>query len=89
MYRIGFPGWRLAARCGIPLVLRIDVQHDTEAGVYVATSPDLLGLVVEEKSVEQLFKSVYDCADMLLAAQLSKPLRQRPRAAWTGDFLPA
>jgi hypothetical protein len=89
MYRVGFPGWKLAAGWNIPLVLVVNVVRDDEAGVYIATSPDLKGLVVESKSQENLMRDVYDCVDMLMETLLRKPLRHRPAAAWTGEFLSA
>jgi Domain of unknown function (DUF1902) len=89
MYRVGFPGWKLAARWNIPLVLVVNVVKDDAAGVYIATSPDLKGLVVESKSQEHLMRDVYDCLDMLMETLLRTPLRRRPAAAWTGEFLSA
>lgn len=89
MYRVGFPGWKLAARLNVPLLLRVDVARDQGAGVFIATSPDLRGLVVEASSTEELFKEVYGCVDMLMEEQLKQPPKHRPAAAWTGEFLTA
>jgi hypothetical protein len=89
MYRVGFPGWKIAARLNVPLLFKIDVVHDVEASVYIATSSDLKGLVVEAATVEELMKEVYHCTDMLMEQALSKPLKQKPAAAWTGDFVAA
>jgi len=89
MYRVGFPGWKIAARLNIPLLLRIDVLRDAEAGVFVARSPDLQGLVVESESLESLMKDTYDCIDMLMEEQLKRAPRHRPAAAWNGEFAPA
>ena len=89
MYRVGFPGWKIAARFGSSLLVKIDVIHDETAGVYVATSRDLPGLVVEAKDMDQLFPSVYDCVDMLLSEQLKTAPKRRPVAAWDGAFCPA
>lgn len=89
MYRVGFPGWKIAARIGVPVLVRIDVLHDTAANVFVATSPDLPGLVVEAGTMETLFPEVYDCLNMLLAEQLKSTPKSRPVAAWNGDFCPA
>ena len=86
MYRIGRPGWKLAAWLGMNLLVKIDVVRDREAGVFVATSSDLPGLVVEATSMEALFPEVYDCVGMLLAGQLKHALKRRPVAAWDGDF---
>ena len=85
MYRVGFPGWKLAARIGVPLLLRIEVIRDHEAGVFVATSPDLDGLVAEAKTADELVRAVYDCTDMLLEYALHRPPKARPLAAWSGD----
>jgi predicted RNase H-like HicB family nuclease len=89
MYRVGFPLWKVAARLGVPMIIRLDVVRDKEAGVLIATSPDLRGLVAEAKTLEELFRAVNDCTDMLMEDELRQPLKHRPRAAWPGDFLPA
>ncbi len=89
MYRVGFPLWQLAARLGVPLLVKIEVVHDTEAGVFVATSADLPGLVVEAKDLGQLMPEVYDCVDMLLQEQLKRAPKSRPVAAWDGAFASA
>ena len=89
MYRAGFPGWKIAARFGVDLLVKINVLNDKEAGVFVATSNDLPGLVVEVRSLENLFPEVYDCVGMLLLAQLKHEPKRKPVAAWSGDFYPA
>ena len=89
MYRVGFPGWKLAARLGVPVLYRIDVHHDTEANVYIATSPDMRGLVAEALDKETLLSSVYDCMDLLMIEALKRPLKTRPLAAWSGEMLAA
>ena len=89
MYRVGFPGWKLAARFHIPLLFKVVVVRDPEAGVFVATSPDLAGLVVESASLEALLPEVYDCVNMLLSELLKHQPRAKPVAAWDGDFCPA
>lgn len=85
MYRVGFPGWKIAARVGVPLLLRVEVIRDHEAGVFVATSPDLDGLVAEAKTADELVRAVYDCVDMLLEYALHSPPKARPLAAWSGE----
>ncbi len=77
MYRVGFPGWKVAARLGVPLVVRVAVVKDDEAGVLVATSPDLRGLVVESPTREELLTSLFECTEMLLEDMLHKPLKTR------------
>jgi predicted RNase H-like HicB family nuclease len=89
MYRIGFPGWKWAARFGVPLFLTVNVIRDNQAGVYVATSPDLKGLVAEGKSKEDVITAVYDCTDLLLEHELHHQPKKKTFAAWTGEVLAA
>lgn len=86
MYRVGNPFWRFLARLGVPLVLRVDVVFDKEARVYVATSPDLRGMVAEARSRDELISSVYDCVDLLIEDHLHHPLKHKPLAAWDGEL---
>ena len=55
---------------GGQMSLRIDLQRDDEAGVFVATSPDLRGLVVESPSLDVLVKDLTECVDMLMCETL-------------------
>lgn len=89
MYRVGFPLWKIAARFGVSLLIKVDVVHDKEAGVFVATSQDLRGLVAEATTIEALFSEVYNCVDMLMEEELKRPPKTRPAAAWTGELIPA
>jgi len=71
MYRIGNPFWKTIARFGVPLTLRINVSHDNEAGVFVATSNDLRGLVAEAESMDVLVVELRCAIDDLLTLQLN------------------
>jgi Domain of unknown function (DUF1902) len=64
-WRLGFPGWRLAAIFGVPLKVKIDVRHDAEAGVYFATSDDI-GLAVEADSLDKLMDEIHSAMPVLL-----------------------
>ena len=41
-YRVGWPGWKLAARLGAPLYIRVSVIWDNEVRVFAAQSEDFL-----------------------------------------------
>ena len=41
-YRVGFPGWKIAARLGLTLKVRVNVLWDDEAKVFVAHIDDFL-----------------------------------------------
>lgn len=89
MYRVGFPGWKVAAALGITLVFRVDVLQDKEAGVFLATSPDIRGLVAEAPTLEALFTEVGHGADMLLGEQVNATRPATVRAAWSSVALAA
>lgn len=57
-YWFEYPLWSLLARFGRRLRVRIDVLHDQEVGVYVATSKDMRGLVCEADTMEELKEEV-------------------------------
>ena len=66
MYRVGFPGWKLAARLGVPLLVRVHVHVDEESKSYWADSPDLDGLIVSGQNLEELRSEVTTAAGELL-----------------------
>lgn len=78
MYRIGYPFWRTAGKMGVPLKLRINVLRDAEAGVFVATSDDLRGLVCEAATMDELVKEVNAAVTELLSIQLHTMPTHRP-----------
>ena len=56
-YRVGFPGWKIAARLGLTLKVRVEVLWDDEAKVFVAQSDDFLpefGCVAEAETWDGL-----------------------------------
>ena len=65
-YRAGWPGWKLVARAGGTIVVKVDVMKDNEAGVYVASSGILDGLVVVAKSLDDFRLEVIGAALSLL-----------------------
>ncbi len=71
MYRLGWPFAAFFAEMGMSLLIKVEIIHDNEANVYVATSPDLKGLVVEAETLDELEKEVWDLVPELLT--LDKP----------------
>lgn len=76
-YRVGLPFWKVAALHGLPISLRVDIRRDEEAGVYVARSPDLDGLVVEARSLDDLRLEALGAAEVLL--ELALQVKSAPR----------
>lgn len=66
MYRVGFPGWKIAARHGIPLSFTVIVHKDEASGTYWAESNDLDGLVVSGADFEELRNEILSAAHDLL-----------------------
>jgi hypothetical protein len=68
-------------------VVRVELVRDDVAGVFVATSPDLHGLVAEANTASELIQSVHDCADMLMD-ELVK-VKAAPCVTWDGQAVMA
>lgn len=67
--------------------LTVDVLWDAEAGVYVATSADILGLAVEGKTFEALIENVMGAVPELVAAN-GFPRHVRAKLLTRGRILP-
>lgn len=77
MFLIGWPFWKLLARLGLPLGLRVAVHYDSESKTFWADSPDLDGLVVSGETPENLAREIHIAATELVELQLSgRHLRQ-------------
>jgi predicted RNase H-like HicB family nuclease len=74
MYRLGWPLATLLATMGVPLLIQVEIIHDNEANVYIATSPDLKGLVVEGETLDELEKEVWRLVPELLSLDRPKLL---------------
>ncbi len=59
-YPINYPFAKLFQRLGFTLIVRIDVIFDAEADVYVATSKDISGLVLEAETFKALESEVQE-----------------------------
>ena len=82
MYRVGLPGWKIAAKCGLPIRLRVNITQDLEANVYVAQSPDLDGLIVEAHTLDELKDEALAAAGVLLELALHAKAQARTDFIW-------
>ncbi|MFM2075645.1 MAG: hypothetical protein RJB34_1950 [Pseudomonadota bacterium] len=73
MYRVGFLGWKITARFGIPLALRVHIHYDPEVSSYWTSSPDLGGLIVTGQTLDELYKEVHLATPDMIALELGKP----------------
>ena len=89
MYRVGWIGWKPLARAGVPLLINLEIVRDEEAGVFLCTSPNLDGLVVESPNIEELHKDVNDCIDMLMQDLLKQSPKRKPNTVWPGEYATA
>lgn len=86
-YRLGWPLGRVAARAGVPISIRINVIKDEEAGVYVGTSSDVQGLVVEAETLDQLIEESKDMIQSLLEVEHERiPKHSVTRFRINGDL---
>lgn len=74
-YKVGFPFWKTLARMGVTLLVTVEVVYDDEAGVFVATSPNLRGMVAESDDVKGLFHEIHTSIDDLLYEELNKKVQ--------------
>ncbi len=77
-YPLAWPLSSVAQKLGIPTGARIDVMYDDEAHVFVATSKDVSGLVVESETIEQLMTETNELIPMLL--------REKPQSSLMADY---
>jgi len=77
MYRVGLPFWKTAARCGVPVSVRVDVHFDNESNSYWAKSPSLDGLVVSGSNLDELRAEVISAAGELLALEFEAKVPAR------------
>lgn len=82
-YRVGFPGWKFAAKAGLELRISVQVYWDPEAKVFIGTSEDLDGLVLEAASLDELHQEVDAAIPQLITLQLSGPA---PKTRTLFDF---
>lgn len=70
MYRVGFPGWKVAAHLRVPLTFRVWVHQDVETGTYWAESDDLDGFIATGDTLPEIRKSVEEVAEAMLNSEL-------------------
>jgi len=71
-YPITYPLANLFSLLGAKLVIRIDFIHDKEADVFIATSKDIQGLVIEAASYEELQSEIKEAIATLSELSNSK-----------------
>lgn len=70
-YRVGLPGWKLAARSGVTVKFVVRVYEDEETKSFWAESDDLDGLVVSGGTLPELRAEVRAAAEALLDLALN------------------
>ena len=77
IYRLGFPGWKLAARLGVPLVFGVRVHKDEASGTCWTESNDMDGLVVSGTDLDDLQSEIMGAAEGLLSLSVNTTRRLR------------
>lgn len=78
-YRVGLPFWRTLARMGATLAVHVEIIYDDEASVFVATSTNLRGLVVEASDVKELLHELQTSIDELLYEELNRKVNTQTK----------
>lgn len=90
MYRVGLPGWKLVARFGLPVRIRVQVHYDPEVKSYWTTSPDLKGLVVTGESIDDLVRETKIAMHDLMDIELrGANIHATPTLSFTTDAMSA
>jgi len=71
-YPISYPLANFFSALGAKLIIRIDFIHDKEADVFIATSKDIQGLVIETASYEELQSEIKEAIATLSELSNSK-----------------
>lgn len=74
-YRVGRPGWKLAARLGVALKANVSVVYDYESNMLVAACSDFapyLDIVTEGRTFEELTGKLNDCFETALEEALRR-----------------
>ena len=75
MVRVGFPGWKLFARLGLPVHVRVTVHFDEQSKTFWADSADLDGLIVSGNTPEELATELREAAASLIGLAMSGSTR--------------
>jgi len=73
-YPINFPLSKLFAQFGATLIIKIEFCFDSCENVFVATSTDIPGLVVEAETFVELKNEVEEAIHNLLILEKNKPV---------------
>jgi len=63
----------MLAHWGLPVRIRIDVMRDDEADVFVGTSRDVKGLVVEAQTLDELLQEARELIPLLMPEPVVLP----------------
>jgi predicted RNase H-like HicB family nuclease len=86
-YRVGLPGWKLAARLSVPVSFQVEVIHDKESNSYWARSPQLDGLIVSGTTLDELRDEVRSAALELFELQMMSKSIATPKFTFRDDAL--
>lgn len=79
-YRLGWPLGHFLAKAGVPTLIRVNVIRDDDAAVFVGTSHDVPGLVLETSTLEEMLSEINATVPELLNCR-ERILRHDPIAS--------
>lgn len=70
MYPAGVFGWKVAARLGLPIVVKYQIGFDKEANVHIGRSVNLKGVHAEGETLEELFNNIKCATEDILEIEM-------------------
>lgn len=70
MYPAGVIGWKVAARLGLPIVVKYQIGFDKEANVHIGHSVNLKGIFVEGETLDELFNNIRLATEDILEIEM-------------------
>jgi predicted RNase H-like HicB family nuclease len=58
MYPAGIFGWKVAAKLGMPILVKFYIGYDEEAKVHIGRTAHLKGIFAEGNTLEELFDNI-------------------------------
>ena len=71
MYPAGVIGWKVAARLGLPIVVKFQIGFDEEAKVHLGRSVNLKGVHAEGETLEELFENIKAATSDILEIEMN------------------
>lgn len=70
-YKVGFPGWKIAYKMGVPLYYRYTIYFNPELKHFCGFCPDIKGAITESSDLKEVIEAIQDCALEFISVDLN------------------